>query len=1007
MTEQHSEKHPEQISKTISEQHSKQVSEKASESKPSIQVKEVHETETEKSSPKENTPKKGSSSDINNQREAFIEKIKSVFTPSKESVAGESVSKATEHHKKQDSDKEEEEAKISSERDQLFNFLKAKKDYFQYLILAIIIAFGSWIRTRNLGILKDTTTGDFIPLALDPYLFTRYANEIIEKGSLAAYDAGRFVPEGISTIKYWMTSYFIAYLYKFLHLFNSDVTVNYASVIYPVVAFAGAMVFFFLLCRKLFDWKIATLATLFLAIVPSFLHRTMAGFADHEALGTLYLFMAMYWYVCAWQTKTTKKTIIYASLAGLATGAMGVTWGGWKFLLLLISGFTLIEFFMEKTTRKDLYQYLSWMLGILLVTTILVPQYSISDLVGSFTSAIAFLVLAILILHEVLTSKKFQHLQTTVQKTLKFKLPKSVFTAILAGILGLIAVFTVVGIEPIIDHGSDIVNSILHPLGNNRWELTVAEQHQPYFTDWMGQYGPMFFGSIPLYLLLFMAGSVLLFYTAINKTKHKWKLTSVYIAFILAFTMSRYSASSTFNGINGISIGVYMGSLIAFALTLAGTFLYAFYKDKSLYEQIIAIDKKYIFILVWFIIMVVAARGAVRLFYIFTPITALLASFATFDIVDKIKTIPQKSYKIAALVILLFFLISPLAAPMKGIIPSFGENVIAQSTHSGPGYNFQWQQAGEWVKENIPTDAVFGHWWDYGYWVQTGWERDTVLDGTNKITNWNYLMGRHVMCGQDQVEALEFLDVHETTHFLIVPEEIGKYTAYSSIGSDENYDRYSWITTFGLDENLMHETRNATVIGYQGTYVLDDNFVFEDRVYAAQNSAAVAVYLPLIIDEGSNVLNIEDPYLILTGGGSQVEVPLSCVYMNGEFFFNDHEDENSYNGCFSVIPTINSDGSVSSTFGAGLFVSEEGFKALWTNLYIFEGKNPYFDTSAFDLVYDQTPSYAPLSIYGGRVIGPIKIWEIDYPEGFEVSEEKTEQYLGHNEYLPDYFFDVN
>ncbi len=950
-----------------------------------------------------------SSEEINLKREAVIGKIQSVFTPTDTKKHHGDQHKKThsnEHHKPSTKIDEEttKEKKISNEREDLINFFKAKKEYLQYIILAVIIGFGAFIRTRNLSLLTDTTTGDYIPLALDPYLFTRYANYIIDNGQLMATDMGRFVPEGISTIKYWMTSYFIAYLYKIIHLFFPDVTVNYTAIIYPVICFVIALVFFFLLCKRLFNQNIALLATGFLSIVPSFLHRTMAGFADHEALGTMFMFMAMYWYICGWQTKTTKKTVIFGALAGLATGAMGVTWGGWKFLLLMISGFTIIEFFIEKTTRKELYQYLSWTIGFLLVTVLLIPQYSISDLLGSFTSAIAFLVLFILILHEILALDKFKGFQEKIP----LKLPKSLTTAIIAGIFGLVAVFTVVGTDTIIEHGTDIANGILHPLGNNRWELTVAEQAQPYFTDWIGQYGPSLFNAIPLYLLLFMAGSVFLFYTAIKGTKHKWKLTGLYVAFIMAFTMSRYSSGSTFNGINGISIATYIGSLVVFAVMLAGTFLYSFYKDKTLYEHFLEIDKKFIFIIVWFLIMVVAARGAVRLFYIFTPITALLASFATFEIANLIKRIPQKIYKISALVLLLFILFSPLASPLQGIVPSFFSSSIGQATYSGPGYSYQWQIAGEWVRENIIEDAVFSHWWDYGYWVQTGWERDTVLDGTNKITYWNYLMGRHVMCGQDQIEALEFLKVHEATHFLVVPEEIGKYTAYSSIGSDEDYDRYSWISTFTLDDSLMYETRNATVIGYRGSYVLDDNFIFEDKVYAKGNSAFAAVYIPLILDdEDTTISTMEQPFMIISSSSSQAEVPLSCVYLNEEFYFFDHGSETSYNGCFRVLPTISGDGSIESGVGAGLFVSEKGFDALWTNLFLFDGNNPYFDTSAFELVYDQSTSYVPLSIYSGSIVGPIRIWEINYPEDLEISEELEEEYLGGNEYLPDYFYDVN
>ena len=58
-----------------------------------------------------------------------------------------------------------------------------------------------------------------------------------------------------------------------------------------------------------------------------------------------------------------------------------------------------------------------------------------------------------------------------------------------------------------------------------------------------------------------------------------------------------------------------------------------------------------------------------------------------------------------------------------------------------PGlYTWQWQQAMGWVRDNTPVTAVFAHWWDYGYWVQTIGERATILDGGNAIGYWDYFM---------------------------------------------------------------------------------------------------------------------------------------------------------------------------------------------------------------------------------------------------------------------------
>lgn len=42
-----------------------------------------------------------------------------------------------------------------------------------------------------------------------------------------------------------------------------------------------------------------------------------------------------------------------------------------------------------------------------------------------------------------------------------------------------------------------------------------------------------------------------------------------------------------------------------------------------------------------------------------------------------------------------------------------------------------WKDAGEWIKENTPENALLIHWWDYGYHLQTFAQRRTIVDGGN------------------------------------------------------------------------------------------------------------------------------------------------------------------------------------------------------------------------------------------------------------------------------------
>jgi asparagine N-glycosylation enzyme membrane subunit Stt3 len=917
--------------------------------------------------------------------------------------------------KNENEDENKEFDEFKEKREQLIKFCKEKKQWLIYLFLAMIIWFGAYIRTRNLGLLKDMTTGKFIPQALDPHLFLKYARYIVEHGALLAHDPTRFVPLGTSTVNYVFMSGFIAYLYKFIHLFVPSVTLEYIHIIYPTICFSFAMVFFFLLVRRLFDWKVGLLGTLFLSIVPAFLHRTMSGFSDHEALGILLMFMAMYFYVLGWQTKSMTKTLSWGLLAGIFTGFMGLSWGGWKFLILIISIFVLIEFFFEKISKKDVYQYGLWVIGFVIATTTWIPMFNMKLLFGSFTTGIAFLVLFMLIVDLVL----FKYDLLKIKQKVKGKVPLSIISLVVSFIIGIGALMVILGPATLTLQVEEISDNLLHPLGNDRWQLTVAEQHQPYFTDWVGQFGPPFlklkdniFSGIPLYLTLFMLGSILLFYNMVKENKKRFSLTAVYIIFILAFVMSRHSAGSLFNGTNFISKLVYLGSLAGFAILSAMFFFKSYYKDKEAYKKIISWDKKYIFVLVWFLIMVVGARGAARLFFIFAPITALMAAYGTVELSELAFKIRKRSHKFIILAILLIVLLSPFtfsSISTKGIIPSFSESSLNQGKYSGPAYNQQWQITGSWARENVPENAVFGHWWDYGYWVQNGFQRATVLDGANKIKYWNYLMGRHVLTGQSQEEALEFLKVHKTTHYLIVADEIGKYTAYSSIGSDKNYDRYSWITTFKLNEKETKETRNSTILTYQGGYVLDDDFVWNGIVYPRSDAGIGAVFLPIkqiekkIGNETVQDIEIQQPTVALIYQGKRTDVPLECVYFNGKMV---KYDQPGLKGCFRLLPVLDGNGQMQNPLGAGLYVSEEGVNALWVNLYVFEQNNPDYETSAFKKIYDD--SYLSQLVYiQGRVMGPMGIWEIEYPEGFTVDQETKDKYLGGNELLPDYFYDVN
>ena len=328
---------------------------------------------------------------------------------------------------------------------------------------------------------------------------------------------------------------------------------------------------------------------------------------------------------------------------------------------------------------------------------------------------------------------------------------------------------------------------------------------------------------------------------------------------------------------------------------------------------------------------------------------------------------------------------------VAGIIAIYG-NFQATKTHAKgmvpSSYTQQWQKAMEWVRENTPEDAVFGHWWDYGYWLQSIGDRATMLDGGNHISYWNYLMGRHGLTADSEEEALELLYNHNVTHFLIDSTEIGKYGAYSRIGSDEEYDKYSWIGTFLMSEKETQETKDEIIYVYKGGVPLDEDYVYEsgeEKIFLPSGKTGVGAFL-LKLDKNTTNISFKQPETIMVYNGKQAMIPLRYLYYDGKLYdFNE-----GYEGCLYVIPSLKSDNTMNN-LGVGMFLSERNMRALWVRLYLL-GQKENFQLVHKEQDYvvkslkDQGVKIKDFIYYQG-VRGPIKIWKVKYTGDEEVNPE--------------------
>ena len=843
----------------------------------------------------------------------------------------------------------------------------------------------------NPGLYDVTTKNWTLGPDLDPWLFLRGAETIINEGKLPKIDYMRNVPLGFdNSIESQLLPYMIVYTHKIVNIFGSY-PIEFSGALFPVIMFGFTIISFFLFVRELFlrknknkDMKanfIAIISSFFMIVIPVFLSRTVAGIPEKESAAFFFIFLSFYLFLKSWKAEKLINSVILGSLAGIFTGATGLVWGGVIYVFIPLALAVLIAFILNKVDKNEFLSYGSW---IFFSFSILMyfsgNRYDFNELFTSLSSGLAFLVLLIIMADYLIWNTKFKFINRET------RIPKTIISLIIT-IIVLIAISLIfLGPGLIIDKVKVIHQTIFKPV-IGRWNITVAENKQPDFREWSQSFGP-FIKNIPLFFWMFFIGSVILFRKMLLRLKNKDTLilTSFYILFLLGIIFSRYSTGSLFNGENFISKLFYYAS----GLLFLGVFIYyynIYYKLKD--DSFEKIRFEYLLLFSLLFLTLFTTRGAIRLIMVLGPITPIFVGFLIVELSDKFFKYKGLS-KILIGILLIIILISSIYS-----FNVYYQSIKAQAYSFVPsGYNIQWQKAMDWVRKNTPENAVFSHWWDYGYWVQSIGDRATSVDGGNAIVYWNYLMGRHVLTGDNEKDALEFLYNHNTTHFLIDSTDIGKYGAFSSIGSNKDFDRYSFIGTFLLDESRTQETNNQTLLVYPGGTGLDEDLVINQNgkeILLPAGSAAVgAIILP------TQDSRYYQPYVIIVYQNQQFNVNLRYLYDLNTKELIDYK--NGIEATAFIFPRLDqtSAGTIQlNQKGTVFYLSPRLMRGFLSQVYLMDDsfnkfKNFKLVHAEPALIIDDIRSRGtnlPDFVYFQGVQGPIKIWEVHYTGKEQIKQE--------------------
>jgi len=875
------------------------------------------------------------------------------------------------------------------------------------LVLILILIANVKIRTVNIPQLKDITTGHYtLAPDLDPFLFLRLAKEIVSVG-LQNPDMMRMAPLGtVNYAKGSLMPWAIVAIYRLVDFFNGSAvtSMEFAAIITPVIFSCLATIFFFLFSFKLFSLLLkndkaalvsALIAAALYIVLPPMLHRAVAGVPEIESFGMVWYWLAFFFFLNAWQQQATKKIILNSCLAGIFTGLMVWTWGGYRYIFMTIALTSLLVFLFRCEPRKNKMIFSCWAVLALLLSLakIISTQGSVKTLLTSIAdTGITTLVLFIFLIDFALMR---------IRKVNKIKIPKEMLSIIIAFILALIFGTAIFGFSFVLNTVKTVFERLAYPFGRGRVGLTVAENMQPYLNNWLSTFEPLASTKLianaggilknPIawfVLWSFIIALCIIFYEAakhFDKAEKK-AMVGLFVIFLFGFLFSRISSGSVLNGDNMLSKFVYYSSLFIFVIYLIGIYIWSHRNNKETYENFKKIRAEHTFLLVFMFWMIVSMRGAIRLFFIIAPSVALMLAFLPAKIwlvMQKAKNKEKRMLWLAALIFVLFI----------GAITfiQYEKSTFAQAKATIPtSYDQQWQKAMAWVRENTPEGSIFVHWWDYGYWVQTLGHRPTVTDGGHANGFWDHITARYLLTAQHERTALQLCKAHNVSYLLIDSTDIGKYTAFASIGSDASgKDRFSWISTFVLDERQTYETKNETLMLYRGSTLFDEETVLHSIIMPERNpQAGIAGFILALDNNSSTIKKVE---AIVTYKGQQFRVPVRYVWLNGKKYdFKTSENEEMLEGMLYIIPKATDTGI--NPIGAAMYLSRKALATEWVRLYLLN------ETQNFELVHAEPHPYieylnktfgfkTEFLYVNGNTLGPIKIWKVHYPDDIPYYEE--------------------
>ena len=217
---------------------------------------------------------------------------------------------------------------------------------------------------------------------LDPDAFFMYrmARDVVEKGYYPTWDNLGWQPEGRSLeAEMPLLPFSIAFSYMLLKFLGSNISLNSWTIIFPAIVGATSVFPVYLMGRELRGKSTGLIAALLIATMPEFLNRTIGGVTDKECLAFPIMLSAFALMFMVLKEENSRRGLLQALVAGLLFGLVALTWGGFTYLLLLLTAFQGLVILLDitglRSSSDELLLFLTIMSATMLAVAMGIPNW--------------------------------------------------------------------------------------------------------------------------------------------------------------------------------------------------------------------------------------------------------------------------------------------------------------------------------------------------------------------------------------------------------------------------------------------------------------------------------------------------------------------------------------------------------------------------------------------------------------------------------------------------------